>query len=413
MRISRILPFYVGLCIVSVFSGIAYETETIVLRLFDVMVGLGVLLLAANASWRGYARRLDKGLPYYLFATFYLYRGLSGLVMTGPVLGAKELLQGLEFLFLIHLVVKATKHQNGRRRFLKTLFVGFGVIAVATALLHIANGRYSGYKYLDYLGYTTGGAPKYTFGLFGLMALVFWEDRRNAWTLLVLAAALVLTFLSGERKGLVALTAAAGAIYYVDSNFNLWRMLRNAVRPRYLALVGLAVVGGIVATNFAYSGRQLEGLESAYEMVAARGFDYVPVRPGQRQDVGRYNGLVFVTDALARRPIFGVGTERGKEAIDAIPNPGVEITIGHGEYQLYALENGLTGLLLYISIWICIVAILLREKFRHGVDYLSLMFVSGWVTYSIIVNAFLGGGAHNIVFLSLSIGVVISLRNTR
>ncbi|MCS4150736.1 O-antigen ligase family protein [Salinibacter ruber] len=412
MRISRVLPYYVGICIVSLFTGIAYETETYVLRPFDVMIGIGVLLLAANASWRGYAQRLDKGLPYYLFALLYLYRGLSGLVMTGPVLALKELLQGLEFLFLIHLVVKSTKRQRSRRQFLQTLYVGFGGIAVVTALLHIANGHYSGYKYLYYFGYTTGDAQKYAFGLFGLMALIFWaRDRKNTYTFLVLMGAISLTLLSGERKGWVALAAATVAIYYVQNNFRLWTALRSAFRARYLALAGLFVIGLILAANFRYAEKQLDSLGDTYAMVVEREFDYVPMGPGRRQDVGRYNGLVFLMDALSRYPIFGVGTERRKEAVSEIPTPNVYITTGHGEYQRYALENGLIGLLLYILIWCFVFKNVLKVKTNLYLDYLSVLFIYGFMVYSVVVNMFMGGGAHNIMFLSVSVGFVVIVRN--
>jgi hypothetical protein len=112
MSIDRILPYYVGGCTVSLFTGIAYETETLVLRPFDVMVGVALVVTAGAAARRGYARRLDKGLPYYLFAALYLYRGLSGLMMTGPVLAVKELIQGFEFPVLIHLVAQAVKRKS-------------------------------------------------------------------------------------------------------------------------------------------------------------------------------------------------------------------------------------------------------------------------------------------------------------
>lgn len=413
MRIDRILPYYVGLTILSLFSGMAYDTGAIVLRPFDAMVGFGAFVIAGAASRRGYARRLQKGLPYYLFAALYLYRGLSGLVMTGPILALKELIQGLEFLLLIHMVAKATKEEEDRMSFLQTLYVGFGVIAVGSALLHVLNGQYSGYKYLADFGYTTGGAPKYTFGLFGLMALVFWVGgRKNTYTLAVLVGAIVLCLLSGERKGWVALAAAAIAVYYVDSNFNLWGMLRNAFRARYLALAGLIVVGGVAATNYEYAGWQLGSLERSYEMVVGGGFDYVPVRPGQRQDVGRYNGIVFIIDALSRHPVFGVGTGGGKEAVEEFSAPVEDITTGHGEYQRYALENGLIGVLIYVFIWVSII-IFIRKTFKDQLDHISRLFIFGFVFYSIIVNAFIGGGAHNIMFLSLSIGFVMSTIKTK
>jgi len=412
MSIDRILPYYVGVCIVSLFTGIAYETETLVLRPFDVMIGIALVVTAGAAARRGYARRLDKGLPYYLFAALYLYRGLSGLVMTGPVLAAKELVQGFEFLVLIHLVTQAVKEKESRMRFLQTLYAGFGVVAVGTALLHIAVGQYSGYKYLDALEYTSGGASKYAFGLFGLMAAVFWACDRDRWyTFPVFGLALLLTLLSGERKGWVALAAAGVGMYYVASNLRMGRVLKNLFSVRAFAVAAGLVLAFSVAYNYDYTRGNLESFQDTYSFVVNSGFDYVPVRPGQRQDVGRYNGLVFIADALSRHPVFGVGTEGGKKAVEEIPNPGVDIATGHGEFQRYALENGLLGLLLYVTAWVLILleAIQYLRRLPRR-DYLTSLFVVGFVMYSIVVNMFMGGGAHNIIFMALSIGFLSSLR---
>jgi len=410
MSIDRILPYYVGVCIVSLFTGIAYKTETLVLRPFDVMIGVALVATAGAAARRGYARRLDKGLPYYLFAALYLYRGLSGLVMTGPVLAVKELIQGFEFLVLIHLVAQAVKEKESRMRFLRTLYAGFGVVAVGTALPHIAVGQYSGYKYLDALEYTSGGASKYAFGLFGLMAAVFWAYDRDRWyTFPVFGLALLLTLLSGERKGWVALAAAGVGMYYVASDFRILGVFRNIFRARSIAVAVVLIAALYMGYNYGYSREQLEDLENTYNLVIESEFDYAYSRG---QDVGRYNGLVFISNALSRRPVFGVGTERGKEAVEEIPNPGVSIATGHGEYQRYALENGLLGLFLYVAAWILtlIGAIQYSHRLlRH--DYVASLFLIGFITYSIVVNMFIGGGAHNIVFVSLSIGFLISIRH--
>ena len=405
MSVDRILPYYVGISIVSLFTGVAYETDVLVLRPFDVMIGVALIFTVAAAARRGYARRLNKGLPYYLFGALYLYRGLSGLVMTGPVLAVKELIQGFEFLVLIHLVAQAVKGKENRLRFLQTLYVGFGVVALGTALLHISDGQYSGYKYLP------GGEQKYAFGLFGLMAAVFWASDRDRWYMFpVFGLALLLTLLSGERKGWVALAAAGVGMYYVASNLRMGRVLKNLFSVRAFVVAAVLVVSVSAALNYNYTRKNLRSFQDTYSFVVNSGFDYVPVRPGQRRDVSRYNGLVFIADALSRHPVFGVGTEGGKEAVEEIPNPGVDITTGHGEYQRYALENGLLGLFLYVmawgSIWIQVTKYSKRFLRSRSV---FVLFIIGWVVYSVTVNMFMGGGAHNISFMSVSVGIMCSL----
>jgi hypothetical protein len=409
MKVDRILPYYVGLAILSLFTGITYESATFVLRPFDVMMAFGVLLLTARASKRGYARRLEKGLPYYLFAALYLYRGLSGFVMTGPALAIKELIQGVEFVLLIHLVAHATKSEKGRREFLRVLFVGMGVISVLVAFLHIKNGIYSGYKYVDRMGYVTGGTPKYAFGLFGLLTMVFWMGGRRGGYTLCFAGAVVLVLLSGERKGWVALAASLIAVYYAKSNFKLKNLFRVIITKKTFAVLSIIVISLWVGSSFSYSSYQMETFERFYEVAYSSGFKYV------REDVSgvnRYNGILFMFESLSEHPIFGIGTEQVKSSISKIDVPNVRITQGHGEYQRYAVENGLLGLALYLLTW----AFIVKESSVYlgyvakGERVYSL-FVFGFVFYSIVVNLFMGGGAHNIMFLSVSTGVLVSMKN--
>jgi len=398
MSVDRVLPYYVGTCIVSLFTGVTYETDVLVLRPFDVMIGAALVVTVAAAARRGYARRLDKGLPYYLFAALYLYRGLSGLVMTGPVLAVKELIQGFEFLVLIHLVAQAVKEKDNRLRFLQTLYVEFGVIAVVTALLHIAEGQYSGYKYLSQFGYTSGEGVKYVFGPFGLMAMVFWvSDQRERGALLVFALSLLLVVLSGERKAWVALLIAVMAIYYTKTNFRAKSFYKKLLHPKYILIAITIACTMYLGSNYEYSNRQLGNLRNTYNTLVVNDFGY---RYANETDVGRYNGLVFIYNTLSEKPVFGVGTERGKKVLESIAPSGIHISTGHGEYQRFALENGIVGLFLYVSIWVCLVFTI--RKIQS--NYLSSLFIVGFITYSIVVNMFMGGGAYNVMFLSLSIG---------
>jgi O-antigen ligase len=126
--------------------------------------------------------------------------------------------------------------------------------------------------------------------------------------------------------------------------------------------------------------------------------------------VGRYNGLVLVADALSENPLFGVGTERRIEAASQFA-PEVPVATGHGEYQRYAVENGLTGLLLYVTAW----AFIFFRAVRHSRAFLTegrtyAAFIVGFVSYSIFVNLFMGGGGINIMFMSVSIGLITRFR---
>lgn len=402
MRVSRILPYYTGLSIVSLFTGISYDAGWIVIRPFDLMLAVALLVNMGVIAKRGEVRRLEKPLSYYLFAALYLYRGLSGLVMTGPVLALKELIQGFEFLMLIHFVARVTETKVNRSRLLRTLYIGFGLVAVVTAALHIAEGQYSGYKYLP------GGEQKYVFGLFGLLAFYYWiGSHKIKFTLPVLGLALILALLSGERKGWVALVPAVLTMYYVQSNFRVWRMLRDVFRIRYLVVVGLVIVGVLLSTRYDYAQQQFENLRGAYELVTRNEFSYVSL---PANDAGRYNGLVFVVDALSRYPVFGVGTERGREALNEITTPRVDITIGHGQYQLYALENGIIGLALYTLLWLSLI-----WKTLYGTNYTRLtnkhhIISCGIIIYSVVINMLMGGGSINLLITALSIGMVVHVR---
>lgn len=408
MRISRILPYYVGVCIVSLFTGVAYDTGAIVLRPFDAMIGLGVFVMAGAAGRRGYVRRLQKGLPYYLFAALYFYRGMSGLVMTGPVLAVKELIQGVEFLFLIHLVAVATQQEQGRTVFLRTLLYGFSIISLATVLIHITNGRYSGYKYPHYLvDFITTGSPKYAFGLFGLLSVVFWTGREKLLWTMVMSLALGFMLLSGERKGWVGLTAAAGTLFLVGNNLRIRRIVRSFLSVRALALVAVIIPVFYLVSQYEYSRRKLTGTVDVVRLVLSSDFDYKPAGMGGQSNVARYNGLVLMADVLSENPVFGTGTAQRTVAIDRFAT-GIPVATGnHGDFQRFAIDNGLVGLLLYVIAWILIFI----RAVRHSKIFLTenktyASFVAGFVSYSIVVNMLMGGGAVNIMFMSVSIGLI-------
>jgi uncharacterized membrane protein YvlD (DUF360 family) len=159
---DRFLSRYAALCVLSLFLGIQYNIG-VVLRPFDALVVAGGLILIGRASVRGYIDTLKKPAVYYLFAATYFYRCINALFLSGTGTALKDTLQVVEFFLLVHLIAVATRTEEDRRLFFRILLIGSGLMAALTAIWHVGNGYYAGYKEL--------GGTKYVFSLFGLLVL--------------------------------------------------------------------------------------------------------------------------------------------------------------------------------------------------------------------------------------------------
>lgn len=409
MYVDRILPSYSAICVVSLFLGLNYEAGPVVLRPFDALVlGGGGLMLAASLL-RGRIRQIRKGGVYFLFIILYSYRVLNALFLNGVGEAIVEFVQVCEFLVLIHLIAGCTKEKNSRRVFLRTLLVGSGLIAVTVALWHVSQGSYAGYKRL--------GDSKLIFSLFALLAVVrYMSDKENGgfWVFF----AVLLALLSGERKGWVALAGSVAIVYMVIQGVSLRRALTRMLRPRII-FVGsiLAAIGIGVALQFEYVERQFTSMYDLYLIASEIELDVdLSQFETSGSNLARLYILLFAIRATLAHPFFGVGTGRWHDALNQMARTDdSRFMIGaHSEYQRLAVENGLTGLSLYITLWVLAIRRAVRfARLSLANQQSSALVVVGLTVFGALINFFLGGGALNTIYLALSVGLLLGLENDK
>jgi len=407
LRVDRLLPWYVGLCVVSLFVGVQYEAG-VVLRPFDALMGLGGLLLVGRASIRGRIGSIRKNPAYVLFVVTYGYRCVSGFFMSGLGTAVKESIQVVEFIVLIHLVASATTSEENRRKFLWVLLIGLGGLSVLAAAWHVAHGSFANYKDL--------GDPKYAFAVFALLASMSYLRNRTSIEWIVLIGAVLLAILSGERKGWVALGGAGFVMYFVFQGRSLRKFVSSFFRPRLLLGGGvLAVLMIGTALQFEYVRIQLRSMYDLYVIASNVSLQMdLSAFETSGSNLARLYILLFTIRTAFTYPVFGVGTGGWHDALAKTAQSGSSnYMIGaHSEYQRLTVENGLLGLGLYVVTWFLTLRTAVRF-FRRAPGHLrkSMLTIIGLAVFGALINLFLGGGALNILFLALPVGLLVGLEN--
>lgn len=406
--VDRLLPTYTALCILSLFVDLVYKVGGTALRPFDAMVGLGLFLIVAAACVRGKIRPLNKVGIFYVFILLYTYRFLNGLLLSGVGVAVKEFVQAIEFVGLIYMVGMATSTVSGREKFLKWLFWGFGVIASFAAVWHISQGELVNYKQL--------GASKLSFSLFALFAIPAYLRKRSFSLAMVMGLAILLTLLSGERKGWVALAAAGGAVFYVMRGMRIGAVLKTVFQPKYVAMAGTSVlIIAAVASQIEYVSKQFQSIRDVFLLLSEVDLRQANVDiETTGSNVARLYLLLASMRMLLENPLFGVGTERFKtELAQGFTENGV-VQGAHSEYQLLAAENGVIGLVLYSTIWFVAIrkAAYLTRVAPVG-RYYPRAAILAFTVFGAVINLFLGGGALNIVFMAVAVGLLVGFRNER
>lgn len=404
---GRFLARYTALCVLSLFLGIQYEVG-LVLRPFDALVAAGGLILVGRASVRGYIDTLKKPAVYYLFAVTYSYRCVNALFLSGMETALKETIQVTEFLLLVHLIAVSTRSSKHRRLFFRALLIGSGILASVAAAWHVGNGYYAGYKEL--------GDAKYVFSLFALLSFGAFLRGEPRHVGVVFLGAVVLTVLSGERKGWVALVGGGGLMYFVYQGRSLYRLLARIMRPRVLVggMVSIAAVVTI-GLQLEYVSRQFETIGDVYVLLS--NFDLrmdLSAFETSGSNLARLYILLFTVRTALTHPWFGVGTGRWHEALADMAYSGKSrYMIGaHSEYQRFTVENGLTGLGLYVLTWVEAVRDAIRRYHRTASrNETRRLEIAGLSLFGALINLFLGGGALNILFMALAVGLLVGLEN--
>lgn len=404
-RMDRFLSRYSALCVLVLFLGIQYKAG-VVLRPFDALIGLGGLLLAGRASVRGRIDTLEKPTVYYLFVTAYSYRCVNALFLSGTGIALKEALQVFEFVLLAHLIAVSTRNSEHRRLFFRMLLIGIGLLALVTALWHVSNGHYVRYKEL--------GPPKYAFSFLALLAFGSYLRGKSRYASVVLLGAVVLTVLSGERKGWIALLGGGGLMYLVYQGRSLYRLMARILRLRVL-LRGIAAIAAIlvIGLQFEYVAEQFKTMGDVYVLLSNFNLQVdLSTLETSQSNLARLYLLLFTVRTALTYPWFGVGTGQWHNALTAYSGKQQYMKGAHSEYQRFTVENGLTGLALYVIAWGAVIRDSVRRYHLTGSGSgTRKLEVVGLALFGALINLFLGGGALNILLMALVVGLLVGLEN--
>lgn len=330
------MRYLLTFAILSLFLPIRLETGLVLLRPFELIALLTLIIGLATGRWRNLA--FPAG--FLLLLPFFGWHMVSAFSVDAKN-GLRELLQmSAVSAFAFALAQEARRLETHKA--VNILLFGMVLILAYTISWHVAHGYSAGWKHLD--------EPKLAFSflpvaLAGLLLFANRAKRRTLW--FVWAGILPLLVLSGERKALL--------IYLFLTAALLVRGRLAAMVPAIAAgFAGLFVLSTMVDNDRVE--KQLQTILNPrsmgqYEYLAETG----KYAPGDTpSNVQRAFAFTLSRQLISEHPLMGVGTNQYKSIIDTkFSNLPDELRVGiHGEFQRIVTENGIIGLGLYIFSWL-------------------------------------------------------------
>lgn len=326
----------VSIALLSLFLPLKMSVGPVQLRPFDLMVVVLCAVTAVIAQRLPVRPRPVAG--FHLFCIYAAWHAISAfLVSSGN--GIRELLQVTIILAFGACVIVLLPVLN-LKRIGMFLLIGMAAVTAWSVVWHLQHGFLTGWKRLD--------DPKTTFTFLPTAlgcALLFADQSRQRLYIGLWALLGVLILLSGERKAL-GIYVLITAVFLAKGRFS----------PAPILLVGAAAAASIslLAASNAYMATQLQSFIDPFD--SRNSFDAV-VRGGTPQSFSNAQRLFAVNlskQLIAESPIIGTGTngytDRLAQEFYYVPT-FLRVNI-HGEPLRVLVENGLVGLLLYLSFWI-------------------------------------------------------------
>ena len=329
------MRYFLTFAILSLFLPIRLGTGLVLLRPFELITLLALIIGLTTGRWRG----LVFPAGFLLLLPFLAWHVVSAFSVDMEN-GLRELLQ-MSAVGAFAFVLAQEARRLDTHQTVNILLFGMVLILAYTIAWHVAHGYPVGWKHLF--------DPRLVFTflpitLAGLLVFASRAKRRYLW--FAWAGLLPLLVLSGERKAFL--------IYLFLTAALLARGRLAAMVPAIVAgFVGLFVLSATV--DNAYIQKQLQTMldpqsMGQYEYLAAKG----KYAPGDTpSNVQRAFAFTLSRRLISEHPLMGVGTNQFKNIIDtefrSLPD---ELRLGiHGEFQRILTENGIIGLSLYLLIW--------------------------------------------------------------
>jgi O-antigen ligase len=186
---------------------------------------------------------------------------------------------------------------------------------------HVSQGAFAGWKTL--------GDQKLTHSVIVLIMAVVTLSHvrpRGWWWIALLVAAIVMLFLSGERKGWVAAGFAIVMALMISDEGGIGQRAVRRTAGVALAAACLVAIAGVLAPFVPYLERQLF---SSVDFVALLLSDDASSHTGTTTESNR-NRLAMIEIALAQlrqNPVFGIGPEAFRT--DALTRAFLPIPVAH------------------------------------------------------------------------------------
>jgi hypothetical protein len=333
------INYLIPLTITCLFLPFKTQFGPVQVRPFDAMV---VVLLLVSVPQIRLMFRTKISIGLLFIVAFLTIHVLSAFSYTG-VNGLRELLQAslvLMLAFLIHFHSERLDFEKAGR----VLLIGCITVMAFNIIWHVGNGFWSGWKrLLD---------PKALFTLFpmllGLFLIFSHREQRQIYWLLWFVVGLAV-FLSGERKALLA-------FLILSVSFFGRGQLRTMVPLVVVGLLALSIVSDL--TNNRYLARQLDSVLNPSLTQLSLGAMAEGYSPTSMSNASREFQIRQSAEFISKYPLFGVGTNAYTDIVNmrfaSLPKylrAGV-----HNEFLRVLVENGLVGLLIYLSLWLVSIA---------------------------------------------------------
>jgi O-antigen ligase len=393
IQFHHVLAFFV----VTLFFDLDYESAVIRVRIIDVFLLVLVILMILSAG----SFKTNNNAAALSFYVFILYLLVNGIIKIGFSTVIKEIIQLLEYVFLMHLIARATDQPKKRKEFLDILFWGVGCVAIFSMIYNVSAGHYADYKNLD--------APKHSFAFFALLAVIRFltSKKKTQFQLLIVFLGLAILLLSGERKGWVGFMVGGGIFAYLQLKASLSKKNVHAITTFFVIVIAL---GGITELYLAsqpqlhYLDRQITSFSDVSNVFSDDNSQYASKSDEERIFMFNLGIQLFV-----QHPVSGIGIDQFRDFVEEATH-GEFSHDAHNFYIKILAEEGIIGIVLFL-IPLFLIFIELWKKGKNNIPHIATdaRIILALFLLGSVVNFFLAAKALSWLYIILPGGMLLGL----
>lgn len=405
--VEQWVMFLFGIACTTMFLDFEFDAGGVRIRIFDIVL---LMLVAVYAISTLLARRTGR-VPGFDFLLVYLvyvvYCAANALVLASFKVMVIETAQAMSFAAFFWLLTDLLRDENRTKSFIAGFLIGLWTISLGNAAYFLAQGQVYGFK-------STGPQKlSHAYSLIATIVLASYVDKRHRPFLLVLILlAAILTLISGERKGWIAVAAAFIAVAAISDT---GRLKVGNIAQRAVLLLALVIPVMLLtesSTGQNYLSKQFDSTISAFEKSLNPAYN--PITDVQETLSNRARIYIsnLASDVVSTHPAFGIGIDKFVPYIKQ-KTMGLPSWLAHGvhnEYLRIAAETGLVGVGLYLA---GIMMILRRvvigvRSMAYLDDHLKFRLRMGiaLLVFGLVINMFRATSGGNALMLFLPAALI-------